>query len=90
MLGQETNSCLRQHSYQQDRLHYDAQSRNNHRWQQQEQVVSYTHTTQQLKVEIDCIDSFLDFANYLDNVNPICSPESIDTVDKLLNTLAQR
>ena len=91
MLGQENQNCFQTQHFPQDRIYSEPQERVALRWQQQQQQHDvYINSIQQLSVEVDCIDSFRDFATYLDKVNPICTPDSIDTVDKLLNTLAQR
>jgi len=90
MLGQDNPNCLQPlSSYPQDRALCEAKERAALRWQHQQHQISISQT-EQLKVEVDCIESFFAFATYLDKVNPICTPESIDTVDKLLNTLVQR
>ena len=87
MLGQENQNCFQPHGYSQNRAVREPQAAL--RWQQQQHEI-YVTQIQQLRVEVDCIDSFLDFATYLDKVNPICTPDSIDTVDKLISTLGQR
>lgn len=90
MLGQENANCFQSQIFPQDRAFYDPQA--TLRWQQQQQQQHEVSVAQlqQLQVEVDCIESFLEYATYLDKVNPICTPDSIDTVDKLLNTLVQR
>lgn len=69
-----------------ERLFYETSERANVRRQHE----SCSYSNAQITVEIDFIESFFDFANYLDKVNPICAPECIDTVDKLLSLLAQK
>ncbi len=69
-----------------ERIYYESAEQTSNRRQSEMNL----HSNIQLTVEQDFIDSFLAFANYLDNVNPICPPDSIDTVDKLLSLLAQK
>ena len=40
-----------------------------------------------LIIEWDCIDSFHEFAIYMDQSNPICPAEHLDTPEKLMNLL---
>ena len=40
-----------------------------------------------LIIEWDCIDSFHEFAIYMDKSNPICPAELLDTPEKLMNLL---
>ena len=40
-----------------------------------------------LIIEWDCIDSFHEFAIYMDKLNPICPAEHLDTPEKLMNLL---
>lgn len=40
-----------------------------------------------LNIDLESINSFNEFARYLQTVNPICSPDTIDTAEKLLRTL---
>ena len=39
------------------------------------------------KFDIECIQSFNEYARYLELVNPICSPEAVDTAEKLMLNL---
>ena len=39
------------------------------------------------KFDIECIQSFNEYARYLELVNPICSPEAVDTAEKLMVNL---
>ena len=39
------------------------------------------------KFDVDSLQSFHEYAGYLDLVNPICSPDSVDTADKLVLNL---
>lgn len=39
------------------------------------------------KFDIECIQSFNEYARYLELVNPICSPEAVDTAEKLIVNL---
>ena len=50
----------------------------------------FTHAGNSIQpsfIEQDSIESFLEYARYLDNVNPICPPEAIDTFEKLITLL---
>ena len=40
-----------------------------------------------LIIEWDCIDSFHEFAIYMDKLNPICPAEHLDTPEKLMKLL---
>ena len=40
-----------------------------------------------LHIDLDTIHAFDEYAKYLENVNPICSPDSVDTPEKLVVTL---
>lgn len=44
-------------------------------------------TNESLIIEWDCIDSFHEFAIYMDKSNPICPAEQLDTPEKLMNLL---
>ncbi len=84
MIRQERSSCMKQ-------AHPSAPERSMmNQTQTRRQLEAFSNQSTQLIVERDFIESFLAFANYLDSVNPICAPECIDTVDKLLSTLSQR
>ena len=43
--------------------------------------------SESLLIEWDCIDSFHEFAIYMDKSNPICPAELLDTPEKLMNLL---
>ena len=88
MLGHEATTRYQPHNYAKERSYFEkTQERITSRHQQPD---IKTSQPQVLRVEADFIDSFLDFANYLDKVNPICPADTIDTVDKLLKILGQR
>lgn len=38
-------------------------------------------------IDKESLQSFNEYAKYLELVNPICSPDSVDTVDKLVQNL---
>ena len=40
-----------------------------------------------IRIEWDCIDSFHEFAIYMEKSNPICPAEHLDTPEKLMNLL---
>lgn len=46
------------------------------------------HSTEaSLNIEWDCIDSFHEFAVFMDKINPICPAEHLDTPEKLMKML---
>jgi hypothetical protein len=50
-------------------------------------VVHNGQTNEAVRIEWDCIDSFHEFAIYLEKSNPICPAEHLDTPEKLMNLL---
>ena len=39
------------------------------------------------RFDIECVQAFNEYARYLEHVNPICSPEAVDTAEKLMLNL---
>lgn len=52
-----------------------------------DRTVYNSQKSEALIIEWDCIDSFHEFAIYMDKSNPICPAEHLDTPEKLMNLL---
>ena len=49
--------------------------------------VHYSDLFSRLLIDVDSIQSFNEYARYLDHVNPICSRDAVDTPEKLVHLL---
>lgn len=58
-----------------------------HRLSLEAEKVRYSDIFDTLKIDLESIQSFNEFARHLHRVNPICNPDAVDTADKLVTLL---